>query len=49
LVSVDVTAESVVDVTGKIINGDGAYKGLKFKLCAKFENLNWQATYLSRT
>ncbi|MFL6161325.1 MAG: DUF6318 family protein [Jatrophihabitantaceae bacterium] len=48
LITLNVSAESVVDTTGKIINGDQAYKDLKFKLCVKFDGPNWQATYLSR-
>jgi hypothetical protein len=48
LVSVDVTAESVVDATGKIYNGDGAHSDLRFKLCAKSTADSWQATYLAR-
>jgi len=48
LVSLDVTAESVIDSTGKIYNGDGAYSDLRFKLCAKGTSDSWIATYLAR-
>jgi len=47
LIRVDVTAESVVDKTGKIYNGDGAHSNLKFKLCAK-QTTSWLTTYLAR-
>jgi hypothetical protein len=47
-VNVDTTAESVVDRTGKVFSGDGAYKNLKVKICAKFINSKWQTTYLAR-
>jgi hypothetical protein len=47
-ISVDTTAESVVDRTGKVFSGDGAYKNLKVKLCAKFIDSKWQTTYLAR-
>jgi len=46
--SVDTTAESVVDRTGAVFSGDGAYKDLKVKICAKFTNPGWQTTYLAR-
>jgi hypothetical protein len=45
---VDVTAESVVDATGKIYNGDGAHANLRFKLCAKSTANSWLTTYLAR-
>ena len=45
---VDTTATSVVDRTGKVFNGDGAYKDLEFKICAKYVGSKWQTTYLSR-
>jgi uncharacterized protein DUF6318 len=47
-VTVDTTAESVVDRTGKVFNGDGAYTNLKVKICAKFIDSKWQTTYLAR-
>jgi uncharacterized protein DUF6318 len=49
LISVDVTAESVVDATGKIYNGDGAHSNLRFKLCAKSSTDTWLASYLARS
>jgi hypothetical protein len=47
--SVDTTAESVVDKTGKVFNGDGAYRDLKVKICAKFTASGWQTTYFARS
>src|SRR4051812_40670579 len=46
LIAVDTTAESVVDHTGKVFNGDGAYRNLRFKICAKYTASAWQTTYL---
>jgi Family of unknown function (DUF6318) len=48
LATVDVTAESVVDTTGKIYSGDGAHSDLRFKLCSKYVAGSWLATYLAR-
>jgi Family of unknown function (DUF6318) len=45
---VDLTATTVVDRTGKIFNGAGAATGLRFKLCAKFDEDQWQVSYLAR-
>jgi hypothetical protein len=47
-IKVDTTAESVVDKTGRIFSGDGAYSNLNFKLCASFMNQSWLTTYLAR-
>lgn len=47
LIQVDVTAESVVDKTGRIYTGDGAHSNLQFKLCAK-QTASWVTTYLAR-
>jgi hypothetical protein len=47
-VKVDITATSVVDKTGKVFNGDGAYSGDVFKLCEKGTTSGWQITYMSR-
>jgi hypothetical protein len=46
---VDITATSVVDKTGKIFNGDGAYNADHFKLCAKMTSSSWKMTYMART
>jgi hypothetical protein len=48
-VKVDTTAEAVVDKTGKIFSGDGAYTNLDFKLCARYESQHWMTTYLARS
>lgn len=48
-VVVDITATSVVDGTGKIFNGDGAYQGDHFKLCATHAAAQWNTTYMART
>jgi hypothetical protein len=47
-VKVDISATSVVDKTGKVFNGDGAYQGDVFKLCEKGTAAGWQITYMSR-
>jgi hypothetical protein len=47
-ISVDTTAEYVVDRTGTVFSDEGAYKNLKAKLCAKFSDSTWQTTYLAR-
>lgn len=50
LVAVDVSATSVVDKTGKVFSGDGAYAGDRFKLCARMTtDRGWNVTYLART
>lgn len=49
LVKIDITATSVVDKTGKVFNGDSAYAGDLFKLCAKGTSSDWRITYMSRT
>lgn len=48
-VIVDTTAESVVDRTGKVFSGDGAYSDLKVKVCAKFTAAGWTTTYFARS
>lgn len=47
-IKVDTTAEAVVDKTGRIFSGDGAYSNLNFKLCAKYSDQGWMTTYLAR-
>jgi hypothetical protein len=46
--NLDTTAGSVVDRTGKVFSGDGAYKNLKVKICAKFTDSTWRTTYFAR-
>jgi hypothetical protein len=49
LVVVDISATSVVDEQGHVLNGDRAYQGDHFKLCAKQAGKpEWMATYLAR-
>jgi hypothetical protein len=48
-ISVDITATSVVDRTGKVFNGQGALVQQSFKLCAKATKASWQATFLVGT
>ncbi|HEY0168422.1 MAG TPA: DUF6318 family protein [Jatrophihabitans sp.] len=48
VMKVDITATSVVDKTGKVFNGDGAYFGDNFKLCSKKSADGWQLTYMAR-
>lgn len=49
VVVVDISATSVVDRQGRVLNGDGAYTGDRFKLCSKqASEQTWIATYLAR-
>lgn len=48
LEKVNITATSVVDKTGKVLNGDGAHAGDRFKICEKLASSGWTATYLAR-
>ncbi|MEO6700962.1 MAG: DUF6318 family protein [Jatrophihabitantaceae bacterium] len=46
---IDITATSVVDKNGHILNGDGAYSGNRFKLCAAWTQItSWQVSFLAR-
>jgi uncharacterized protein YchJ len=47
LVSVDISATSVVDRQGRVLNGDGAYAGDRFKVCAT-QKQAWTVTYMAR-
>jgi len=47
--TVDISATSVVDKTGKIFNGQGALAKQTFKLCAKATATSWLATYFIGT
>jgi hypothetical protein len=47
--TVDITATSVVDNTGKIYNGQGALPKQTFKLCAKMSTAFWLITYFVGT
>ncbi|MDQ2836335.1 MAG: DUF6318 family protein [Actinomycetota bacterium] len=46
---VDETSQTVVDKTGKVINGDGAHTGDHVKVCEKMSQQTWIATYLAFT
>jgi hypothetical protein len=46
VVTVSITATSVVDKTSKVFNGQGALVDQPFKLCEKFGANQWQITYL---
>ena len=47
VVGVDITAESVVDRTGKVFNGEGAQTNQRWKLCEKFSSGRWAVTYFA--
>ena len=47
--TVDITATSVVDKSGKIYNGQGALTKQTFKLCAKATTASWLTTYFIGT
>jgi uncharacterized protein DUF6318 len=49
IVNVDITAQSVVDRTGAVFNGEGAHPNLRWKLCAKSSSKLWQVTYFAGT
>jgi len=48
LVVVDVQATSVVTVSGAVINGSGAARGLRFKLCTLKRSGDAMVTYLAK-
>jgi hypothetical protein len=48
-VSVDITATSVVDKTGKVFNGQGALVKQSFKLCVKASSTSWHSTFFVGT
>ncbi|WP_408659999.1 DUF6318 family protein [Jatrophihabitans sp.] len=43
------TAQSVVDRTGKVFNGEAAHSGVAFKLCADWAKTEWRITYWARS
>lgn len=47
MVMVDETAQSVVNKTGHVINGDGAHVGDRLKLCTQFGSRSWAVTYMA--
>ncbi|MGI8664722.1 MAG: DUF6318 family protein [Jatrophihabitans sp.] len=46
-ITTDITSESVVDLTGKIFDGEGAHLNLAWKLCTKWQNGGQQVTYFA--
>lgn len=48
-ISLDTTAGSVVDKTGRVFNGDGAHTNVHFKLCMQFSPRGGLTTYLARS
>jgi hypothetical protein len=48
-VSVDITAQSVVDRTGTVFNGEAAHPSFRWKLCGKSSSNVWQVTYFAGT
>jgi len=49
MVVISGTAQSVVDSTGKVFNGEAAHSGVPFKLCVDWVNSQWRVTYWART
>jgi hypothetical protein len=47
IVTVDSTAQSVVDRTGTVFNDEAAHPNLRWKVCATSSASRWQATYLA--
>ena len=48
-VTIDETAFSTVDRTGKVFTGDGAHTGDGLKLCVRTSQNAWTVTYMSGT
>ncbi len=48
-ISVDTTATSVVDRTGRVFSGDGAHTGDRLKVCALAHSDTWRVTYMAFT
>jgi hypothetical protein len=46
-VLVDITAQSVVDRTGTVFNGEAAHPNLRWKVCARYSLNTWRATYFA--
>ncbi len=49
VVSVDITATSVVDTSQHVFNGQGALVGQTFKTCERLTGSTWRVTYLLGT
>ncbi|HEV2887387.1 MAG TPA: DUF6318 family protein [Jatrophihabitans sp.] len=47
MVSVDITAQSVVDSTGAVLNGEAAHSNFRWKVCTRSSAGLWQATYFA--
>jgi Family of unknown function (DUF6318) len=47
IVDVDITAQSVVDRTGKVFNGEAAHPNFRWKVCSKYSQNLWHATYFA--
>jgi hypothetical protein len=43
------TAQSVVDHTGKVFNGEAAHAGVPLKLCAVWTDAGWRISYWARS
>jgi len=46
-VEVDITAQSVVDRTGSVFNGEAAHPGLRWQICMRTAASQWQTTYFA--
>jgi len=47
VVSVDITAQTVVDKTGSIVSGEAAHPNFRWKLCSKWTVGTWHASYFA--
>jgi len=47
MVSIDGTAQSVVDKTGAVFNGEAAHRNVRFKICSR-KTKAWSVTYWAR-
>jgi hypothetical protein len=43
------TAQSVVDRTGKVFNGEAAHAGVPLKVCAVWQDSGWRISYWARS
>ncbi|HEX8095432.1 DUF6318 family protein [Jatrophihabitans sp.] len=47
IVTVDITAQSIVDRTGEVVDVEPAHPNLRWKVCAQSFTTLWRATYLA--
>ncbi|MEO7261689.1 MAG: DUF6318 family protein [Jatrophihabitantaceae bacterium] len=47
VISVDITAQSVVDRTGAVLNGEAAHPNFRWKLCTQSSASLWRVSYFA--